>query len=135
MCFWYFEPSVFWLTIISFFSFQLPLIVPIVFIIICAFLVIVPCYVAPYEVGMGVLITAIGIPVYLVGVVWRNKPEWLNSAIRKFFFWSNWWFDFSKIGILFYSQDQLHFHVKDYLCRPKRSRTNMVASYLPIFFT
>lgn len=65
--------------------FQLPLIVPIVFIIICAFLIIVPCYVAPYEVGMGVLITVIGIPVYLVGVVWRNKPKWLNSAIRKLF--------------------------------------------------
>lgn len=63
---------------------QLPLIVPIVFILICAFLIIVPCYVAPYEVLMGVLITVIGIPVYLVGVVWRNKPEWLNSAIRKF---------------------------------------------------
>ncbi|KAJ6638537.1 Y+L amino acid transporter 2 [Pseudolycoriella hygida] len=60
---------------------KLPIIVPIVFIIICAFLIIVPCYVAPYEVGMGVLITVIGIPVYLVGVVWKNKPEWLNNAI------------------------------------------------------
>ncbi|KAG4079058.1 hypothetical protein HA402_001713 [Bradysia odoriphaga] len=61
---------------------KLPLIVPIVFIVICAFLIVVPCYVAPYEVGMGVLITVLGIPVYLVGVVWRDKPEWLNSAIR-----------------------------------------------------
>jgi len=58
-----------------------PLWVPIVFVIICAFLVIVPVYVAPYEVGIGVLITIVGIPFYYVGVVWRNKPE----GFTKFF--------------------------------------------------
>ncbi|KAL9894007.1 solute carrier family 7 member genderblind isoform 1-T1 [Glossina fuscipes fuscipes] len=51
--------------------------IPIVFIIICAFLIIVPVYVAPYEVGMGILITLVGIPFYYVGVVWKKKPQCL----------------------------------------------------------
>lgn len=61
---------------------QLPIVVPITFVLICAFLVIVPCYVAPYEVGMGLLITLIGIPVYYIGVAWRSKPQWFQSVIR-----------------------------------------------------
>ncbi|XP_037954151.1 Y+L amino acid transporter 2-like [Teleopsis dalmanni] len=55
--------------------------IPIVFVIICAFLIVVPIFAAPYEVFMGVLITAIGIPFYYVGVVWRNKPVWLIKLI------------------------------------------------------
>lgn len=42
---------------------------------------VVPCYVAPYEVGMGVLITVAGIPVYYFGVVWKNKPKFVQDAI------------------------------------------------------
>lgn len=57
--------------------------IPIAFVIICAFLVVVPIYVAPYEVGMGVLITVIGIPFYYVGVVWKTKPLWLTNFISK----------------------------------------------------
>ncbi|XP_046804075.1 Y+L amino acid transporter 2 [Lucilia cuprina] len=57
--------------------------IPIAFVIICAFLVVVPIYVAPYEVGMGVLITVIGIPFYYVGVVWKSKPQWLLNLISK----------------------------------------------------
>lgn len=60
------------------------MLIPIVFVIICAFLVIVPIYVAPYEVGMGILITAIGVPVYYIGVVWQNKPRFLLKAIGIF---------------------------------------------------
>ncbi|XP_011188010.1 Y+L amino acid transporter 2 [Zeugodacus cucurbitae] len=58
--------------------------IPAVFVVICAFLVVVPVYVAPYEVGMGVLITVIGVPFYYVGVVWKNKPKLLQSAINHF---------------------------------------------------
>ena len=57
--------------------------IPIVFVIVCAFLIIVPIYVAPYEVGMGVLITVIGIPFYYVGVAWKSKPQWLQNLISK----------------------------------------------------
>ncbi|XP_033215381.1 Y+L amino acid transporter 2 [Belonocnema kinseyi] len=66
--------------------------VPIVFVVICAFLVIVPCYERPFEVGMGALITLSGIPAYLFGVCWKNKPakfEELNikitHAVQKLF--------------------------------------------------
>jgi len=51
---------------------------------VCAFLVVVPIYVAPYEVGMGVLITIIGIPFYYVGVVWKNKPKWVQRTIGEY---------------------------------------------------
>ncbi|XP_037825568.1 Y+L amino acid transporter 2-like [Lucilia sericata] len=60
--------------------------IPIAFVIICAFLVVVPIYVAPYEVGMGVLITVIGIPFYYVGVVWKSKPQWLLNLISSLTF-------------------------------------------------
>ncbi|KAM7364364.1 solute carrier family 7 member genderblind isoform 1-T4 [Cochliomyia hominivorax] len=60
--------------------------IPIVFVIICAFLVVVPIYVAPYEVGMGVLITVIGIPFYYIGVVWKTKPQWLLNFINSLTF-------------------------------------------------
>ncbi|KAH8383775.1 hypothetical protein KR009_010415 [Drosophila setifemur] len=55
--------------------------IPALFVVVCAFLVVVPIYVAPYEVGMGVLITLIGIPFYYVGVVWQNKPKWVQRMI------------------------------------------------------
>ena len=48
---------------------------------ICTFLVFLPLYVRPIEVGMGCLITASGIPVYFVGVYWKNKPEWFKQAV------------------------------------------------------
>lgn len=53
--------------------------IPIVFIMICCFLVFMPIYVRPYEVGAGLLITATGIPAYFIGIYWENKPEWLKS--------------------------------------------------------
>lgn len=56
--------------------------IPIVFLIICAFLVFMPLYVEPVQVGMGILITVIGVPVYLVGVHWRNKPQWFNEFMH-----------------------------------------------------
>lgn len=46
---------------------------------ICGFLVIMPIYVRPYEVGAGLLITATGIPAYFIGIYWENKPNWLKS--------------------------------------------------------
>lgn len=70
---------------VSFFNpnIQLPLIIPITFFLISAFLMVVPCYAAPKEVGWGVLITAAGIPVYFFGVVWQNKPKSVQNAIGK----------------------------------------------------
>lgn len=53
--------------------------VPITFVVICIFLIILPCVEAPYEVGMGTLITLTGVPAYYLGVRWKNKPaKFLN---------------------------------------------------------
>lgn len=62
---------------------QLPLIIPITFFLISAFLMVVPFYVAPYEVGMGILITVAGIPVYWFGVLWKDKPKFVQKSIGK----------------------------------------------------
>ncbi|XP_036143679.1 large neutral amino acids transporter small subunit 2 isoform X3 [Monomorium pharaonis] len=58
---------------------KIPLWIPILFVALCAFLVIVPCYERPYEVGMGILITVSGIPAYFFGVAWKGKPLWFQK--------------------------------------------------------
>lgn len=58
--------------------------VPIVFVIICIFLIILPCWESPYEVGMGTLITISGIPAYYLGVCWKNKPREFNKFMGTF---------------------------------------------------
>ncbi|XP_017776442.1 PREDICTED: Y+L amino acid transporter 2 [Nicrophorus vespilloides] len=52
--------------------------VPITFVIICLFLIVMPCLEAPYEVGMGTLITLSGVPAYYFGVIWQEKPKWIR---------------------------------------------------------
>lgn len=61
------------------------ILVPIVFVVICLFLIIMPCVEAPYEVGMGALITLSGVPAYYVGVHWKNKPQAFQNFMRKLF--------------------------------------------------
>lgn len=60
------------------------IIVPIIFVIICIFLLIMPCFEAPFEVGMGLLITLSGIPAYYFGVMWKNKPRSFKNMMSKF---------------------------------------------------
>ncbi|GJQ72826.1 hypothetical protein Trydic_g1475 [Trypoxylus dichotomus] len=60
------------------------IIVPIVFVIICLFLILMPCFEAPFEVGMGVLITLSGIPAYYIGVKWTDKPAAFMRTMNKF---------------------------------------------------
>jgi len=55
--------------------------IPILFLLICTFLVFLPLYVRPVEVGMGLLITACGVPVYAVCIGWKNKPKWFQQGI------------------------------------------------------
>lgn len=59
---------------------KVSIILPIVFFIICAFLVTFPCYVSPWEVGVGLVFILSGIPVYMVTIAWKNKPYWLKKA-------------------------------------------------------
>merc|ERR1712223_977162 len=71
---------------------RVTIVIPIAFFVICSFLVLLPFYVEPLVIGNGLLVTAIGIPVYLVGVYWKNKPksvqqmmDGLNITTQKMF--------------------------------------------------
>lgn len=57
------------------------LVIPVLFFIICSFLVFFPLYVRPAEVGMGLLITACGIPVYMLCIHWQSKPTKFVNAM------------------------------------------------------
>uniref|UniRef100_A0A6A7FTT6 Y+L amino acid transporter 2-like n=2 Tax=Hirondellea gigas TaxID=1518452 RepID=A0A6A7FTT6_9CRUS len=62
---------------------KINLIIPITFLLVCGFLVLMPVYVRPREVGAGVAITATGIPAYFLFVYWRNKPECIQRFLLK----------------------------------------------------
>ncbi|CAG0915577.1 unnamed protein product [Notodromas monacha] len=49
--------------------------IPIFFLVICLFLVIFPVVERVEEVGVAVLITSLGIPIYCFAVLWRSKPQ------------------------------------------------------------
>ncbi|XP_076111068.1 large neutral amino acids transporter small subunit 2-like [Mytilus galloprovincialis] len=57
---------------------------PIFFLIICAFLLIVPLLDSPKECFMGMIVVASGIPVYILGVCWEKKPKSFLSLCDKF---------------------------------------------------
>lgn len=57
------------------------IIIPIAFLLVCGFLVFLPLYVRPYEVGMGLLITCSGIPAYFFFVYWESKPKWVRMLL------------------------------------------------------
>ncbi|KAL4103570.1 hypothetical protein QTP88_018931 [Uroleucon formosanum] len=56
--------------------------IPITYVIVSLFLIVLPCYVRPFQVGMGVGITLLGIPVYYVCVVWKTKPVWFQNFLK-----------------------------------------------------
>lgn len=56
---------------------------PIVFLIVCLFLVLLPTYTKPVETGIAALITLMGVPVYMVTIYWQNKPRIYKSFIGK----------------------------------------------------
>lgn len=59
--------------------------IPIIFVVICVFLLILPCFADPESVGFGALITATGVPVYYLGLKWKSKPQWFQNIMRKYF--------------------------------------------------
>ena len=58
---------------------------PIIYCAFSVFLVVVPLYASPVETGMGCLIIATGIPVYLIFVKWENKPKAFLSFMSQYF--------------------------------------------------
>ncbi|XP_076333155.1 Y+L amino acid transporter 2-like [Tachypleus tridentatus] len=61
---------------------KLNIVIPIVFLLICGFLVFLPFYVNPWDTGIGLAITLSGVPVYYLTVKWKKKP-WLYRTIIK----------------------------------------------------
>lgn len=57
--------------------------IPITFLLICLFLLLVPLYAAPYDTGIGLVIVLSGIPVYCLGVLWKNKPKAFQNLMRQ----------------------------------------------------
>ncbi|XP_050732254.1 large neutral amino acids transporter small subunit 1-like [Eriocheir sinensis] len=54
---------------------------PTLVLIGCVYLVVVPVVREPSSTGVGVLMTLSGVPVYLVGVMWRGKPAWVTELL------------------------------------------------------
>lgn len=52
---------------------------PVIFLAGCIYLVVVPVITEPISTGMGILMTLSGIPIYVAGVMWKSKPQWLNN--------------------------------------------------------
>ncbi|XP_070809326.1 large neutral amino acids transporter small subunit 1 [Pituophis catenifer annectens] len=57
------------------------LLLPIFFVLACNFLIAVSFWMTPKECAIGFAIIFSGVPVYLIGVWWKNKPKWLLQSI------------------------------------------------------
>ncbi|XP_067135969.1 Y+L amino acid transporter 2-like [Centruroides vittatus] len=60
------------------------ILIPVIFLLVCMFLVVLPFYVSPLETGVGIGITLTGIPVYFLGIYWKNKPPFLQKLLDNF---------------------------------------------------
>ncbi len=66
---------------------KVPIILPIIFFFMCLFLVIMGFKAAPIDTLIGTAIICTGFPIYLFGVYWTSKPEWMTNGIRGFTEW------------------------------------------------
>lgn len=56
--------------------------IPIIFIILCVVLVMLPSLEAPMNLVYGILITLTGVPFYYLGIKWKNKPAVLGNTSK-----------------------------------------------------
>ncbi|XP_038069992.1 large neutral amino acids transporter small subunit 1-like [Patiria miniata] len=61
---------------------KVPIALPIIFLIMCLFLVIMGFVAAPIDCLIGSAIICTGFPVYFFGVYWTSKPDWLVNFIH-----------------------------------------------------
>lgn len=59
------------------------LIWPILYLLASIFVTAVPMIASPVETGIGLLMILSSIPVYVVFILWKNKPRWFQRKIRK----------------------------------------------------
>ncbi|XP_071958340.1 cystine/glutamate transporter-like [Antedon mediterranea] len=65
--------------------FKVNLAVPIIFTCFALLVVVVSLYSAPKDCGIGLAIMLAGIPLYLIGVRWTNKPSWFDEGMGEFY--------------------------------------------------
>ncbi|XP_013133746.1 PREDICTED: large neutral amino acids transporter small subunit 1 [Papilio polytes] len=63
---------------------RVSLLFPMIFLVVCTFLVVFSCFKNPMEVGIGVAFIALGVPFFYVFVVRKDKLTWLQSACDSF---------------------------------------------------
>lgn len=56
------------------------LIWPILYLLASIFVTAVPMVASPVETGIGVLMILSSIPVYVIFIMWKNKPRWFRSG-------------------------------------------------------
>lgn len=64
-------------------SLQVNLLIPIAYLAFWAFLLVFSLYSEPVVCGVGLIIIFTGVPVFFLGVYWRNKPKCVNRLIGK----------------------------------------------------
>ncbi|XP_068621121.1 large neutral amino acids transporter small subunit 1 isoform X2 [Battus philenor] len=63
---------------------RINLILPIVFLVVCTFLVVFSCFTHPVEVGIGIAFIALGVPLFCIFIMWKSKPFWMQNACNSF---------------------------------------------------
>lgn len=61
--------------------FRVPLFIPVVFCIMCFFMVFMSLYSDPVNTGIGFAISLTGIPAYYIFIYFDHKPKWLRRAL------------------------------------------------------
>ncbi|XP_031810238.1 asc-type amino acid transporter 1 isoform X2 [Sarcophilus harrisii] len=63
------------------------LLIPITYLIFWAFLLIFSFYSEPVVCGIGLIIILTGVPVFFLGVSWRNKPKCVHRLLESITWW------------------------------------------------
>lgn len=59
------------------------LLVPCSYLVFWAVLLGFSLYSEPVVCGMGLVIMLTGVPIYFIGVQWKNKPQWIYRALER----------------------------------------------------
>lgn len=66
---------------ICFYPVQVNMLIPITYMIFWAVLLGFSLYSEPVVCGLGMVIMLTGVPVYFVGVQWKDKPKWIYRLV------------------------------------------------------
>ena len=64
--------------------FQLPIALPVFLLLASLVILALTVYQKPTESGLGLLMMALGAPLYFVFVYWENKPDSIRSTLCKY---------------------------------------------------